>query len=97
MKLKQLFELTGTKILTKRTAVDPDTGKISWDVEYEPDFTDILNNLNTLIEDLDSTMKKHGIKDPSILLSLKALRSTKASLLKTLQTKYPEYIKDYSM
>ncbi len=95
MKLKNLFELVGTKIITKQTSIDPNTGKISWDVEYEPDFTDVLNSFNTLIEDLDNTIKKHGIRDASIITSLKALRATKSALLKTLQSKYPEYIKDY--
>jgi hypothetical protein len=94
--LTKILEDIGTTFSTKRTAVDPNTGKITWDVQYSPDFTEILYNMNQLAEDLDSTIKKHGIRDASIVASLKAIRSAKANLLKTLEIKYPEYIKDYN-
>jgi len=93
--LKELLEMSGTEFKTTQTGVDPETGKISWDVEYYPDFSGIIENINDLISDLNSAVKKHSIKDKDILMSLKALRSTKATLLNTLQTKYPEYIKNY--
>ena len=94
-KLKDLLEMTGTEFTTTQTSFDPETGKISWDVEYSPDFSEILEELNNLIVSLDKTVKKHSIKDKEITTSLKALRSVKSTLLKTLQAKYPEYIKNY--
>lgn len=94
IKLTKILENVGTGFKTTKTDVDPDTGKISWDVEYFPDFSEILENYNKLINDLDGTIKKHGIKDAAIFASLKNLKSSKAILLKTLQAKYPEYIKN---
>lgn len=94
-KLLQILEMSGTEFSTTQTGTDPETGKISWDVEYHPDFSGILDNLNNTIADLNKAVKMHSIKDKDILLSLKALRSVKSSLLKTLEAKYPEYIKNY--
>ena len=87
--------MSGTEFITTQSDIDPETGKISWDVDYKPDFSGILDNINTVILDLNKAIKKHSIKDPEILTSLKALRSTKTTLLNILQTKYPEYIKSY--
>jgi hypothetical protein len=87
--------MSGTEFITTQSDTDPETGKISWDVDYKPDFSGILDNINTVILDLKKAIKKHSVKDPAILTSLKALRSTKSALLNTLQSKYPEYIKNY--
>ena len=94
-KLKELLEMVGTDFKSTQTALDPETGKITWDIEYYPDFSGILENLNDVISDLDKSIKKHSIKDKEITTSLKALRSVKSTLLKTLESKYPEYIKNY--
>jgi hypothetical protein len=94
-KLKDLLEVSGTGFKTTQTKVDPNTGRIEWDVEYYPDFSEILHSLNDLIKGLDDTIKKHSIKDSEILTSAKALKSIKSIILKTLELKHPEYIKNY--
>ena len=95
MKLKDLLEVSGTSFTTKQTSVDPETGKIGWDVEYFPDFSEILNSIDDTSKALEKTIHDYSIEDEEILTSLKGLKAIKSILLKTLQKNHPDYIKDY--
>lgn len=88
-------EITAHGFTTKQTGVDPNTGKISWDVEYFPDFTSVLERLDSTIAELQKIIKKEAITDEVFTQSLKVLKSTKSIMLKRLQQQYPDYIKDY--
>jgi hypothetical protein len=43
--LKENEDIKGKKITTTQTSVDPVTRSITWDVEYEPDFSQLLRVL----------------------------------------------------
>jgi hypothetical protein len=95
-KLIDLLELgADTRFATTQTAVDPETGKISWDVEYFADFSEVIKNIDSDIKDLQSAVKESSIRDRDIELSINAIKLAKQKILKTLKTKYPEYIKNY--
>jgi hypothetical protein len=94
--LKQLLELGDySSISTKQTGIDPDTGKISWDVEYYVDFSEVIKNIDRDIKDLQSAVKESSIIDRDIELSINAIKLAKQKILKTLKNKYPEKIKNY--
>jgi hypothetical protein len=95
-KLIDLLEIgTDTRFATTRTGVDPETGKISWDVQYFPDFSEVMQNLEKDIKDLQSASKESSLRDRDIELSINAIKLAKQKILKTLKNKYPEYIKNY--
>jgi hypothetical protein len=81
--LKTLLEIGDyTTAITKKTGEDPETGKISWDVSYSPNFTLILtlSFTNTVFIDIVAprgysnslnSNKTYGIIDtspPALLL-----------------------------
>lgn len=59
MKLKDiLFEEDALGFKTTKTNVDPETGQVTWDVEYTP-LVRIDGELEKLATELDSATKKH--------------------------------------
>jgi hypothetical protein len=84
-----------SKAITKQTGVDPETGKISWDVSYVPNFDEILKKLDSVIRDIQEAEKEAGISDQVINKSLLALKATKKAIKDRVELKYPEYIKNY--
>lgn len=59
MKIKDIiFEEDALGFKTTQTAVDPETGQITWDVEYTP-LVKIDTELGKLADELDSAVKKH--------------------------------------
>jgi hypothetical protein len=95
MKLKDLLEISGQGFTTKQTSFDKDTGKIGWDVEYFPDFSEILDSIDSTSKALEKTIHDYSIQDEEIATSLKGLKAIKSILLKTLEKNHPDYIKDY--
>ena len=92
--LKSLLEVGDySAFTTKQTGVDPETGKISWDVQYYPDFTMILKKLDDVIRNIQSAEKDEHINDPVINQSVKALKATKKAIETRIQEKYPEFLK----
>lgn len=92
--LKSLLEVGDySAFTTKQTGIDPETGKISWDVEYYPDFSAIFKKLDDVIRNIQSAEKDEHINDPIINQSIKALKATKKALEIRIQDKYPQYIK----
>ena len=92
--LKQLLELGDySAATTKQTAVDPETGKISWDVSYKPDFTRILKKLDEVIKNIQDAEKDEHISDPILNQSLKSLKTTKKTIENRILEKYPEFLK----
>lgn len=53
-----IFEEDALGFKTTKTAVDPETGQITWDVEYTP-LVKIDTELERLANELDSAVKKH--------------------------------------
>ena len=96
LKLKKIVEeITAHGFKTTQTSVNPDTGKISWDVEYFPDFSSVLEHLDSSISELQKIIKQEALTDEVFLQSLKVLKSAKSIMLKRLKQQYPDYIKDY--
>lgn len=95
-KLIDLLEVgADTRFATKQTGVDPETGKVSWDVEYFADFSEVMQNMDKDVRDLQNAVKQSSIRDRDIELSMNAIKLAKQKILKTLKNKYPEYIKNY--
>jgi hypothetical protein len=92
--LTQLLELGDySAATTTQTAVDPDTGKISWDVSYKPDFNLILNKLDEVIKNIQQAEKDEHISDPILNQSLKSLKTTRKTIESRIIEKYPEFLK----
>jgi len=92
--LKQLLEIGDySAATTTQTGVDPETGKISWDVSYKPDFNRIFKKLDEVIENIKKAETDEHIKDPVIEQSLRALKAAKRSLETRIMEKYPEFLK----
>lgn len=92
--LTRLLEIGDyTKAITTQTDIDPETGKISWDVSYAPNFDEILKKLDSVIHDIQQAEKEAGISDQVISKSLLALRAAKKAIKDRIELKYPEFIK----
>lgn len=92
--LKQLLEIGDySAATTTRTAVDPETGKISWDVSYKPDFNVILKKLDEVIKNIQAAEKDEHISDPVLNQSLKSLKATRRTIENRILEKYPEFLK----
>jgi hypothetical protein len=92
--LKQLLEIGDyTAATTVQTGVDPETGKISWDVSYKPDFNIIFKKLDEVIKNIQQAEADEHIKDPVIEQSLKALKAARKSMESRIMDKYPEFLK----
>jgi len=92
--LIQLLELGDySAARTTQTDVNPETGKISWDVSYKPDFTLILKKLDEVIKNIQAAEKDEHISDPVLNQSLKSLKTTKRTIENRILEKYPEFLK----
>ena len=92
--LIQLLELGNySAARTTQTDVNPETGKISWDVSYKPDFTLILKKLDEVIKNIQAAEKDEHISDPVLNQSLKSLKTTKRTIENRILEKYPEFLK----
>lgn len=59
MKLKEIIlENDALGFTTTKTSTDPETGQITWDVEYTP-LVKIDRELEDLASQLDTAVKKH--------------------------------------
>lgn len=93
-KLLDLLEIGDyTAATTTKTGVDPETGKISWDVKYKPDFNIIFKKLDDVIHNIQQAEKDEKISDPVINQSLRTLKSTRKILEDRILEKYPDYLK----
>ena len=93
-KLKELLEIGDySAASTKQTEIDPETGKISWDVSYKPDFTLILKKLDEVIKNIQDAEDDEHISDPIINQSIRSLKTTKKTLESRILEKYPEFLK----
>lgn len=92
--LKQLLEIGDySAATTTQTAVDPETGKISWDVSYKPDFNVILKKLDEVIKNIQAAEKDEHISDPVLNQSLRSLKATRRTIENRILEKYPEFLK----
>ena len=92
--LKQLLEIGDyTLASTTQTGVDPETGKISWDVSYKPNFTLILKKLDEVIKNIQDAEKDEHISDPILNQSLRSLKTTRKTIESRIIEKYPEFLK----
>ena len=92
--LKQLLEIGDySAATTTQTGVDPETGKISWDVSYKPDFNIIFKKLDEVIDNIKKAEIDEQIKDPIIEQNIKALKAVRRSLQARVMEKYPEFLK----
>jgi hypothetical protein len=92
--LIQLLELGDySAARTTQTDVNPETGKISWDVSYKPDFTLILKKLDEVIKNIQAAEKDEHISDPVLNQSLKSLKATRRTIENRILEKYPEFLK----
>ena len=92
--LKQLLEIGDyTSASTTQTGVDPETGKISWDVSYKPNFTLILKKLDEVIKNIQDAEKDEHISDPILNQSLRSLKTSRKTIESRIIEKYPEFLK----
>lgn len=92
--LKSLLEIGDySSAITTQTGIDPETGKISWDVSYKPDFNLIFKKLDEVIKNIQQAESDEHIKDPVIEQSLRALKAAKKSMEARIMDKYPEFLK----
>jgi len=73
------------------TDIDPETGRITWDIEQTPDFTSVFKNLKTTKEFLDSLVKTKDVRSDSTMLKLQQeLTKTFNELRTHVRKNYPE-------
>ena len=73
------------------TDIDPETGRITWDIEDTPDFTSVFRNLKKSKEFLDSLVKNKDIRSDSTMLKLQQeLTKTFNELRTHVRKNYPE-------
>jgi hypothetical protein len=73
------------------TDIDPETGRITWDIEQTPDFTSVFKNLKTTKEFMDSLIKTKDVRSDSTMLKLQQeLTKTFNELRTHVRKNYPE-------
>jgi hypothetical protein len=73
------------------TDIDPETGRITWDIEDTPDFISVFKNLKKSKEFLDSLVKNKDIRSDSTMLKLQQeLTKTFNELRTHVRKNYPE-------
>ena len=93
--LKTLLEMGDyTSATTKQTSINPETGKISWDVSYTPNFNLIFKKLDEVIKNIQSAEKDEKMSDPVINQSIRTLKATKKALQDRIMEKYPNFLKN---
>lgn len=93
-KLIDLLEIGDyTAATTTQTDVNPETGKITWDVKYKPDFNVIFKKLDDIIHNIQDAEDDEHLSDPVINQSIKALKAAKKAMQDRVLEKYPEFLK----
>ena len=73
------------------TDIDPETGRITWDIEDIPDFTSVFRNLKKSKEFLDSLVRNKAVRSDSTMLKLQQeLTKTFNELRTHVRKYYPE-------
>ena len=73
------------------TDIDPETGRITWDIEDIPDFTSVFRNLKKSKEFLDSLVRNKAVRSDSTMLKLQQeLTKTFNELRTHVRKNYPE-------
>ena len=74
--IKESTFLNEQDFTTKQTSVDPETGKISWDVDYKTDFDRTYKEIDEAVKRLQDLVAQE--KDPEareLLIMAKNLRN----------------------
>ena len=74
--IKESTFLKEQDFITKQTSVDPETGKISWDVDYKTDFDRTYKEIDEAVKRLQDLVAQE--KDPEareLLMMAKNLRN----------------------
>ena len=74
--IKESTFLNEQDFTTKQTSVDPETGKISWDVDYKTDFDRTYKEIDEAVKRLQDLVAQE--KDPEareLLMMAKNLRN----------------------
>ena len=74
--IKESTFLNEQDFTTKQTSVDPETGKISWDVDYKTDFDRTYKEIDEAVQRLQDLVAQE--KDPEaieLLMIAKNLRN----------------------
>ena len=74
--IKESTFLNEQDFSTKQTSVDPETGKISWDVDYKTDFDRTYKEIDEAVQRLQDLVAQE--KDPEareLLIMAKNLRN----------------------
>ena len=73
------------------TDIDPETGRITWDIEDTPDFTSVFRNLKKSKEFMDSLVRNKALRSDSIMLKLQQELTKIFNELRThVRKNYPE-------
>ena len=73
------------------TDIDPETGRITWDIEDTPDFTSVFRNLKKSKEFMDSLVRNKDIRSDSTMLKLQQELTKIFNELRThVRKNYPE-------
>jgi hypothetical protein len=73
------------------TDIDPETGRITWDIENTPDFTSVFRNLKKSKEFMDSLVRNKDIHSDSTMLKLQQELTKIFNELRThVRKNYPE-------
>ncbi len=73
------------------TDIDPETGRITWDIEDTPDFTSVVRNLKKSKEFMDSLVRNKDIRTDSTMLKLQQELTKIFNELRThVRKNYPE-------
>lgn len=62
--LEQKWKQDSPEFQTKKTNIDPETGQVTWDVEYTP-LINIDKSIEKIYEELKHALKKHP-DDPKL-------------------------------
>ena len=73
------------------TDIDPETGRITWDIEDTPDFTSVFRNLKKSKEFMDSLVRNKALRSDSTMLKLQQELTKIFNELRThVRKNYPE-------
>ena len=73
------------------TDIDPETGRITWDIENTPDFTSVFRNLKKSKEFMDSLVRNKDTRSDSTMLKLQQELTKIFNELRThVRKNYPE-------
>jgi hypothetical protein len=92
--IKQLLEIHDPiSVSTSKTSEDPETGRITWDVQYNIDFQNVLDDMQDLVVGLQKAAAQTNTKDETIIKSIEAIKKIKTALIRHIHKNYPGTIK----